>query len=88
MLRSHLIELLCKIESQEQGSKTEARSFLDHDRSAGTVDLNGLCAGPLPIGPTLKSVQKLRWKFPTATSKSNRANHMKSFVNRFKSKLW
>jgi hypothetical protein len=59
MLRSHLIEFLREIESHEQGSWAEARLFVDHKRSAGTVDLDRLCAGPLPIGLTLKSVEKL-----------------------------
>jgi hypothetical protein len=60
MLRSHLIQFLREIESHEQGW-AEARPFIDHERSAGTVDLDGLCAGPLPIGLTLKSVEKLHF---------------------------
>ena len=61
MLCNHLIEFFGEIESQEQGSWAEARSFVDHYRPARTVDPDGLCAGPLPIGLTLKPVQKLHF---------------------------
>ena len=52
MLGCHLIEFHCEIKSEEQCSWAETRSFLDHNRSTRTVELDRFCAGPLSIGPT------------------------------------
>jgi hypothetical protein len=48
MLCSHLIEFFGEIESQEQGSRAEARSFVDHTGPLGPLSLMGFVQAHSP----------------------------------------
>lgn len=60
MLRSHLIQFLGEIESHEQAPGLKLVPSLIMSGPLGPL-IFGLCAGPLPIGLTLKSVEKLHF---------------------------